>query len=259
MQQTTNGGYIFAGSTNSLGANHSVAWLSKRDAYGIELWNKTFGGLGNDSAASVQQTNDGGYILTGTTTSFGAGGSDAWLIKTDAYGNKQWDKTFGGSGNDSATSVQQTNDGGYIITGYTQYYGLTGGGVWLIKTDSNGNVNATSLMNFDPPIESSSVQVFRGSISGKDLQTRFINLSDGISRLSVNMTDEGGNGDIAFLLLDPYNKRVYAKVGSEFMGLQEIILPKPGKWQIWIYGNNVPASHNESYSVVITQYLRESR
>jgi len=97
-------------------------------------WIKTFGTTDwDDVAYSVQQTSDGGYILVGYTESYGAGDDDAWLIKTDANGNKQWDKTFGGAGWDMGESVQQTSDGGYIIAGKTNDY------AWLIKTDANGN------------------------------------------------------------------------------------------------------------------------
>src|SRR3990167_11098320 len=99
--QTSDGGYILAGSTNSYGAG-----LIKTDSYGNKLWSKTFGGSKSDDAQSVQQTKDGGYILVGYTNSYGAGYGDVWLIKTDSYGNKLWSKTFGGSDLDKGTYIQ---------------------------------------------------------------------------------------------------------------------------------------------------------
>ena len=101
-------------------------------------WDRTFGGSDEDAARSVQQTSDGGYILAGHTFSYGAGGKDAWLIKTDSEGLKLWDRTFGGALWDEVFSVQQTSDGGYILAGETKPYGAGEGDVWLIKTDSEG-------------------------------------------------------------------------------------------------------------------------
>src|SRR4030042_1003081 len=103
-------------------------------------WNKTLGGSAGEEADSVQQTSDGGYIIAGHTRSYGAGGSDVWLIKTDSSGNAAWNQTFGGSDDDEAYSVQQTSDGGYIIAGETESYGAGARDVWLIRTDSSGDL-----------------------------------------------------------------------------------------------------------------------
>jgi subtilisin family serine protease len=104
-------------------------------------------------------------------------------------------------------------------------------------------------------VENVSKLAFTGSIGSKDLVEKFFEVPEGTSKLSVNMSAENGGDDIAFLLLDPGDKRVYATVGSENLGSPDVIGPEPGKWRIWIYGNNVPEGHNESFNAEVTRYL----
>ncbi|MCK4366057.1 MAG: hypothetical protein KAW45_08395 [Thermoplasmatales archaeon] len=141
VQQTSDGGYIIVGQTSPPLEFEYNLWLIKTDGMGNKIWDKKFGGDGHDRGESVKQTSDGGYIITGSTESYGAGNRDIWLIKTDSNGNMVWDKTFGNSENDSGFEVIEISSGGYIIVGSTHlnepWYRAD---LWLIKTDSNGNM-----------------------------------------------------------------------------------------------------------------------
>ncbi len=145
IRQTADGGYIIAGKTRSVSSDGNYdASLLKIDKFGNEIWDRTFGGALDDEADLALPTSDGGYIIAGATSSYGAGGYDAWLIKTDGEGNKVWDKTFGGVDSElnpwsKGWSVEQTDDGGYILVGSTKSYGSGGYDIWAIKTDEMGN------------------------------------------------------------------------------------------------------------------------
>lgn len=156
--QSNDGNYVVAGYTYSnnfdVSGNHGNAdfWLIKIDAAGNLLWQKCFGGSGDDKAYSIQQTSDGGYIVAGTTSSSDGnisankGYMDGWVIKLDKAGNLQWEKCFGGTSEDAFKSVSQNADGSFILTGYTYSNDkdVTGNhgwaDVWVVKIDISGNI-----------------------------------------------------------------------------------------------------------------------
>lgn len=151
IQETSDGGYVVFGNIASP-AGSSDIWLVKTDAQGDTLWTKTYGGQALAYCYSGQQTKDGGYILAGYIEGAGAGAEDIWLIKTDPEGDTQWTKTYGGYGYDEAYSIQQTDDGGYIVTG--THDGLTdpwSGDMWLLKTDSKGDTMWTKTWAAENP------------------------------------------------------------------------------------------------------------
>jgi hypothetical protein len=132
MAQTTDGGYIIAGSSGN------SSFLIKTDASGITQWNGTYGEPDKDNSFSfVIQTTDGGYAAAGTTNFNDT--NAFWLVKTDGYGNIMWSQTYG-SGDNQANSVVQTADGSYVLAGNTFTYGAGASDAWLVKTDSHGNM-----------------------------------------------------------------------------------------------------------------------
>jgi hypothetical protein len=136
--QTSDGGLVVTGYTQSFGAGGEDLLLSKFDASGNHLWSRTLGGSSHDNGYSVIETSDSGFVVTGRTESFGAGLSDLLLSKFDASGNHLWSRTLGGTNSDVGRSVVQTSDGELVVTGYTHsfagYYDLL-----LSKFDASGN------------------------------------------------------------------------------------------------------------------------
>lgn len=133
----TAGGLVVAGRTNSFGSGGYDGWLIATDSKGRELWNRTFGGSGDDEGVGLVAVRDGGYAIAGGTRSFGAGGSDGWLVRTDLQGGEVWNRTFGGPGDDWAYSLQEMGDG-YVILGETDSFGSGGRDLWLVRTDFQG-------------------------------------------------------------------------------------------------------------------------
>jgi len=140
IQQTTDGGYIVAGGTDSFGGPYEDIWVLKLNSIGDIIWQKTFGGDYTDYANSIQQTSDGGYIVAGWTNSFGAGELDYWVLKLNSSGDISWQRTYGGVSSEEANSIYQTSDGGYIVAGYTLSFGAGNFDILILKLDSNGDI-----------------------------------------------------------------------------------------------------------------------
>ena len=132
--QTVDGGYAIGGGTEIPGKQIDF-WLIRTDAGGKALWNKTYGGADTDWLNSVIQTTDGGYALAGGGYVSSMSAYRGWLVKTDAYGNEQWNKTYGGT----FRSLVQTVDGGYALAGTAESFGSGGYDFYLVKIDARGN------------------------------------------------------------------------------------------------------------------------
>jgi len=161
MIKTVDGGYAMFGPTTSFAIGGQDAWLVKTDADGNMVWNKTYGGVVNEYAIYLIQTSDGGYALCGSENSFGAGGTDVWLVKTDALGNMLWQKTFGGPNNEDAYSMIQAKDGSFVLAGGTRSFGYgtaspASSDWYLIKTD-----NESGLAQVDST--ANSITLYRGA------------------------------------------------------------------------------------------------
>ncbi len=139
IDTTFDGNYIITGQTSLYYSTLFDVYLLKINDDGDTLWTRKYGGDHSDVGRCVRPTTDGGYIITGWTYSYGVGtpdSSNVYLIKTDSLGNLEWERTFGGTGEDKGYSVAQTEDGGYVIAGVYDQGPHTD--VYLIKTDSLG-------------------------------------------------------------------------------------------------------------------------
>jgi Secretion system C-terminal sorting domain/Domain of unknown function (DUF5122) beta-propeller len=138
--QTTDGGYAVAGYTQSFGAGNSDFYIVKLDAGGNFQWNRTIGGANEDVALAIVQTTDGGYAAAGYTYSFGAGDRDFYIVKLDASGNLQWNRTVGGTNYDYGETIIQTTDSGCAVAGFTYSFGAGSGDFYIVKLDASGNL-----------------------------------------------------------------------------------------------------------------------
>ncbi len=158
MQQTSDGGYIVGGGTDSFGAGNGDVWVLKLVLDGSVEWQKRYGGDSREDAYSIQQASDGGYIVAGVAQSMVSGDRDIWVIKLASDGSVEWQKTYGGSQRDSAYSIQQASDGGYIVAGVTESFGVENTDIWVLKLASDGSVEWQKTYGGSQEEEASSIR-----------------------------------------------------------------------------------------------------
>jgi hypothetical protein len=184
--KTSDGGYILGGFTDSFGAGTYDWLIIKVSSTGAVQWAKTYGGLDWDLYPGAIQTSDGGFAIFGSTESFGSGSSDFMIIKTDAYGNPQWAKTYGGTAGDGSYGINQTSDGGFVFAGGTGSFGVGGGDVFFVRTDANGNIGSCPIVqNVSPSVTSPSINVTNISVSTYSPTISVSNVSLSVSSPSL--------------------------------------------------------------------------
>lgn len=135
------GNYAVAGGLKAAGSEYQDFLLVKVDSLGGEVWRHSYGGALSDFCRAVAVTADGGYIIAGSTYSFGVANSDVYLVKTDSAGTLEWEKTFGGDKWETVHQVIATSDCGYAVAGWTSSFDAPGGSdAWLIKTNCCGDL-----------------------------------------------------------------------------------------------------------------------
>lgn len=160
VQPTSDGGYIATGYISNFGEGDDDFYLVKTNSAGAISWTKVYGEQDADDASYVIQTSDGGYAIVGVTLS--SGGENVLLVKTDEAGGVVWSNIYGSGDNSSdasASSIQQTSDGGYVFTGYISNYGAGGDDIYLVKTDSSGNISWTKTFGGSNDDDASSVAI----------------------------------------------------------------------------------------------------
>lgn len=136
--QTKDGGYLLAGCTSSFGSGGMDAWVVKLSASGAVVWQKAYGGTGNEEFRAIRQAKDGGYIAAGKTSSYGSGKSDVWLVKLSATGAVRWQKAVGGADDEAAEDLILTKDGGFAVAGSTESAGAGLRDAFVMKFAADG-------------------------------------------------------------------------------------------------------------------------
>lgn len=152
MRQTSDGGFILSGYSESFSYGSKDFYLVKTNSFGDTLWTKHYGGSSEEISKAVRQTSDGGYILTGYSKSFGISTENMYVVKTNSFGDTLWTKTYGQAGRLSwGKDIIQTTDGGYAVTGLIKIANANVAiALYLVKIDAFGNVQWEKEYNCDP-------------------------------------------------------------------------------------------------------------
>ena len=232
VDQTIDGGYIVAGSTDGSGNGQQI-WILRIDRQGDTVWTRIYGGSGDENTTDIAQTPDRGFIFVGSTTSYGAGSSDLYLVKTDSAGNVDWTRTYGYQYADWGNALAITADSGYIIIGGTnpspnpeECY------AWLLKVDGNGDTTWTRMKN-------SAI----GSANGMDVQQA----ADGGFIIAAITWETGGDDDFLLIKTDPEGLSIFEKQLDRDHALASrnpIAYPNP-----FVHFTTVPGHERECYQV----------
>lgn len=220
---TSDGGYLVAGLTNSqdghIKLNHGGydIWVLKLDANGMLVWEKTFGGAGDEYVTGVAPCSDGGYMLCGTTKSSNSGDvpatrgrEDFFIVRMDANGNNVWSKTYGGSRTDGSGSIISDANGGFIVTGTTNSSdgdlvarpANSNVDIWTFKLNNEGEIVwQTVLGGSEPDMGNSLVRLPDGKIA----------ISGGTLSADGDVTGYHGNLDCWVVVLSSTGKKLWQR------------------------------------------------
>jgi len=177
IEVTSDGGFIMSGNTESFGSGNSDYYLVRADSNGDTLWTRTYGGVDNESGGDVKQTSDSGFVLVGGSASFGQV-MNAYIVRTDLNGDTLWTKSYGGIDADWGYRIQETTDNGFFISGGSRSFGAGNFDIYLIRINSDGNLNWTKTVGGQD-------NEYTGSI---------LNTNDG-GYVIIGSTESFGNGD----------------------------------------------------------------
>ena len=193
-------GFLFTGYTHSSGAGGADVWIAMTDSAGSLLWEKAYGGNGQDIGNQIIVTADNGYIVIGRTDSYGSGETDIWVIRTDSLGDSLWTRSYGTSGWDFGESLVETSDQGYVLAG-----SMTNGSrnLWLSKIDADGNILWEKTYGGD----------------GSDAGYSICNTNDnGFIVTGINSSINNGIGDIWLLKTDSLGDTLWTEIYGDTLG-----------------------------------------